>query len=209
MIALAASMPVGPARRRRPVRPSRRRISSRRAARRSRRSRRGRPRPACSRRPWRRSSAVSLVAARPVLPVKALALPELTTSARAVPALELRAAPVDRRRRAFRVGEHAGDRRAGIEQRQQHVGAAGVADAGGGGREPHAGDRRHVGKLRRREREMAVVMADPPLSCPATAPGIQVVQSMPGADIKARRWRGINSRVFARIGLRRVGCAGT
>src|ERR1700757_1848237 len=32
-------------------------------------------------------SAVSLVAARPDLPVKALALPELTTSARAAPAL--------------------------------------------------------------------------------------------------------------------------
>ncbi len=30
-------------------------------------------------------SAVSLVAARPLLPVKALALPELTTSARALP----------------------------------------------------------------------------------------------------------------------------
>ena len=33
------------------------------------------------------SSAVSLVAARPFLPVKALAFPELTTRARAVPAL--------------------------------------------------------------------------------------------------------------------------
>ena len=33
------------------------------------------------------SSAVSLVATRPLLPVKALALPELTTSARALPAL--------------------------------------------------------------------------------------------------------------------------
>ena len=31
-----------------------------------------------------------------------------------------------------------------VEQRQQHVGAAGVADAGCGGRQPHAGDRRHV-----------------------------------------------------------------
>jgi hypothetical protein len=34
-------------------------------------------------------SAVSLVAARPLLPVKALALPELTTSARALPAFTL------------------------------------------------------------------------------------------------------------------------
>ncbi len=34
-------------------------------------------------------AAVSLVAARPLLPVKALALPELTTSARAFPALSI------------------------------------------------------------------------------------------------------------------------
>ena len=67
-------------------------------------------------------------------------------------ALELRAAPVDRRRGAFRAREHAGHGRAGIEQRQQHVGASGIADAGGGGRQPHAFDRRHVGKLRGRER---------------------------------------------------------
>ena len=44
--------------------------------------------------------------------------------------LEMRAAPFDRRRRAFRAGEHAGHGGAGVEQRQQHVGAAGIADAG-------------------------------------------------------------------------------
>ena len=98
-------------------------LAWRRAARRSRRSRRGKSRPACSRAALAAISAVSLVAARPLLPVKALALPELTTSARALPRLELRAAPVDRRRRAFRAGEHAGDGGAGVEQRQQHVGA--------------------------------------------------------------------------------------
>ena len=82
---------------------------------------------------------------RPFLPVKALALPELTTSARALPPASCRAAPVDRRRRAFRAGEDAGDRRARVEQREQHVGAALVADAGLGGREAHAGDRRQLG----------------------------------------------------------------
>ena len=67
-------------------------------------------------------------------------------------AAELRAAPFDRRRRAFRPGQHAGDRRALVEHREQHVGAALVADAGLGGREPHAGNGRHVGKLLRRKR---------------------------------------------------------
>ncbi len=58
--------------------------------------------------------------------------------------LQMRPAPFDRRRRAFRAGEHAGHGGAGVEQRQQHVGAPGIADAGGGGGEPHAGDRRQV-----------------------------------------------------------------
>ena len=50
--------------------------------------------------------------------------------ARLLPPLRLGAAPIDRRRRAFRAREDAGDRRARIEQRQQHVGAARVPDAG-------------------------------------------------------------------------------
>ena len=66
-------------------------------------------------------------------------------------ALELRPAPFDRRRGAFRAREHAGGRRAGIEQRQQHVGAVGIADAGLGRCQPHAGDRRHVRHVLRRE----------------------------------------------------------
>ena len=123
-----------------------------RAARRSRRSRRGTYRPACSQPPARRSAAVNLQASRPVLPVKALALPELTTSARALPVFQMRAAPFDRRRRALRLGEHAGHGGARIEQRQQHVGAAGVADAGFGGGEPHAGNCRHVRHSGRGER---------------------------------------------------------
>ena len=55
------------------------------------------------------------------LPVKALALPEFTTSARALPA-GVRAAPFDRRGRTFRLGEHAG-RRGAVHHREQHVGA--------------------------------------------------------------------------------------
>ncbi len=50
--------------------------------------------------------------------------------------LQMRAAPFDRRRRAFRFGEDAGGGGALVEQRQQHVGAARVADAGCGGGEP-------------------------------------------------------------------------
>ena len=60
-------------------------------------------------------------------------------------AFELLAAPFDRRRRAFRAREHPSRRRAGVEQHQQYVGAPGIADAGGGGRQPHARDRGHVG----------------------------------------------------------------
>src|SRR5262249_48866943 len=67
-------------------------------------------------------------------------------------ALAASAAPIDRRRGTFRAREYPGDRRAGREQRQQHVGTSGIADAGGGGREPHSVDRRQVGKLRGRER---------------------------------------------------------
>ena len=62
-------------------------------------------------------------------------------------AFELRAAPVDRCGWTFRAREHAGHRRAVVEQRQQDVGAAGIADAGGGGRKLDARHRRHVGKL--------------------------------------------------------------
>ena len=91
------------------------------------------------------SLAEKAAASAPVLPVKALALPELTSSARALPCARLGAAPVDRRRRAFRSGEHAGDLCALVEQRQHHVGAALVADAGGAGCEAHAVDGRHLG----------------------------------------------------------------
>ena len=65
---------------------------------------------------------------------------------------ELGAAPFHRRRRAFRLGEDAGDRRALVHHRQQHVGAALVADAGGRRRELHARDRGHVGDIGRGER---------------------------------------------------------
>ena len=135
----------------RPSLPSRRRNLAPSAVRRSRRWRRGRHRRVCSRSARAAICAVNLQASRPLLPVKALALPELTTSARALPGFSCGAAPFDRRRRAFRAGEDAGDGRAWIEQRQQHIGAVGIADAGCGGGEPHAGDRRHVGNVCRGE----------------------------------------------------------
>src|SRR5262245_52217085 len=100
---------------------------------------------------WAAMLAVSLVAARPDLPVKALALPELTTRARAAPPLR-RAAPIDRGGRTSRLCEDAGDCRALLEQRQQHVGASGMPDAGGRGRKFDTRHRRHVGKAGGRER---------------------------------------------------------
>ena len=98
------------------------------------------------------SLAVSAVASRPDLAGEGIGIAGIDDQRARGAALELRAAPVDRRGRAFRAREHAGDRRALVEQREQHVGAPGVADAGGGGGEPHAVDRRHVGEVRGRER---------------------------------------------------------
>src|ERR1017187_3294828 len=64
---------------------------------------------------------------------------------------EMGPAPFDWRRRAFRFGEHAGRAGALVEQRQQHVGAPGIADAGLGRGQPHADDRRQVRHLLRGE----------------------------------------------------------
>ena len=59
-------------------------------------------------------SAVSLVASRPDLPVKALALPELTTSARAVPPLSRARHQSTGAEGHFERAEYAGHRRAGV-----------------------------------------------------------------------------------------------
>src|SRR4029450_5842314 len=75
---------------------------------------------------WAAMLAVSLVAARPDLPVKALALPELTTSARAAPPLRC--------------------------ARHQSTGAPAMAAPGGGGRQFDARHRRHIRKAGGRER---------------------------------------------------------
>ena len=101
------------------------------------------------------SAAVNFAASRPVLPVKALALPELTTSARALPPCSLRPAPIDRRRGAFRLGEDARDLRALVEEGQHDVGAVLVADAGRAGRETHALDGRQIGKAHSARRARA------------------------------------------------------
>ena len=68
------------------------------------------------------------------------------------PALKMRATPIDRSGRAFRPREHAGHGRALLEQRQQHVGAAAIADTGGGGRQFDSRHQRHVRKAGGRER---------------------------------------------------------
>ena len=108
--------------------------------------------PACTPPPWPAMSAVSLVASRPLRPVKALALPELTTSARALPPLSLARHQSTGADGHFDRVKTPATVRAGIEQHHQHVGAVLVADAGCGGREPHAGDLGHVGKIGRCER---------------------------------------------------------
>ena len=105
-----------------------------------------RPSP-CS--PPRRHAATALA---PMPPVKALALPELTTSARARPCGEILAAPVDRRRGAFGAREDAGGRGRRVEQGEHHVGAAGVAHARRDRRKAHAVDRRQARVFLRRER---------------------------------------------------------
>jgi hypothetical protein len=81
-----------------------------------------------------RICAVNAVDCLPVLPVKALALPEFTTSARAdapldPPRFNLRG-PFHRRRGAFRFGEDAADRGALVHDSEQHIGAPLVTDAG-------------------------------------------------------------------------------
>ena len=88
-------------------------------------------------------SAVSFAASRPLMPVKALALPELTTSARALPlARGRRGTNRPARSGHFERVSTPADRRALVERDVEHVGAALVADAGLGGREAHARDRR-------------------------------------------------------------------
>ncbi len=67
-------------------------------------------------------------------------------------ARELLAAPVDRRGRALRPGEHAGDLGRLIEHRHHHVGAPLVAHARRDGGEADAGDRRQGRIFLRRER---------------------------------------------------------
>ena len=96
--------------------------------------------------------AETFVVSRPRLPVKALALPELTSERPRLAGFQRRLAPVDRRRRAFRPGEDAGDRRALVEDGKQHVAPVLVLDAGLGGGKTDARDRRQRWKGCRRER---------------------------------------------------------
>ena len=67
------------------------------------------------------ASAVSRTASSPRFPVKALALPELTTRARARPCLSCSAHHSTDAERVFDCVEDAGDDGAGIEDREQQV----------------------------------------------------------------------------------------
>src|SRR5262249_55145255 len=85
----------------------------------------------------------------------------------------MRAAPIDRGGRTFRPREDAGPRRALLEQRQQHVGAAAIADTGRGGRQFDSRHRRHVRKTGGRERGNGCCPGVASLSWPErTAPAI-------------------------------------
>ena len=98
-------------------------------------------------------SAVSLTASRPFRPVKALALPEFTTSAPrgAAAARWARHQSTGAEGQRERVNTPA-TLRAGPEPHEEHVRAAAVANAGFGSREPHALDRRQVGEVSGGER---------------------------------------------------------
>ncbi len=74
---------------------------------------------------------MNLTASRPFFPVKALALPELTTSARAFPDFNFSRHHSTGAEGHLERVEHARDARAGVEQREQHVGASFIANAGG------------------------------------------------------------------------------
>ena len=75
---------------------------------------------------------------------------------------DLVAAPIDRRRRAFRLGEHTRDRGTLVEQHRQYVGAPLVADAGGPGGKANARNRRYFRKVRGGERRHRCCHDGPP-----------------------------------------------
>ena len=75
---------------------------------------------------------MSFTASRPRLPVKALALPELTTSARAMPCASRSRHQSTGADAVFDLVSTPATAGAGIEQREQQVDAAGIADAGRG-----------------------------------------------------------------------------
>ena len=134
------------------------------------------------------SFAENLTACAPVLPVKALALPELTSSARALP-------PLSRSRHQSTGAEGHLDLVKtpatvvpAIEQRQHHIGASGVAHARGADGEAHALERRDFGRGFRRERRDGGVVSH----CGA----LQIGVDLRGFD-PARR-----SRVKAVAGVR-------
>ena len=95
------------------------------------------------RRPRRRSRATPSC---PALPVKALALPLLTTSTRAAPPLSLSRHQIHRRRGGLGLGEDPGH----LGSRRQSASSTSVrcciADPGRPRRQPHPGQRRQLGE---------------------------------------------------------------
>ncbi len=98
------------------------------------------------------SLAVSAVASAPVFPVKALALPEFTTSARAMPPPSLARHHSTGADGHFEVVNTPATCVPSSNKREQHVGAALVADAGGAGGEADPLDGRDDGNRRGGER---------------------------------------------------------
>ena len=95
--------------------------------------------------------AVNLQASRPLLPVNALALPELTTSARALPAFRCARHHSTGADGHFERVKTPAAGCAGFEQGEQHVRASGVANARRRRGKAHASDRRHVRDVERGE----------------------------------------------------------
>ena len=91
------------------------------------------------------SAAVRFTASAPVLPVKAFALPELTTSARALPRPSRARHQSTGAEAHFDVVKTPAISRTLVEQREHHIGAALVADSGRAGREAHAFDGGNIG----------------------------------------------------------------
>ena len=104
-------------------------------------------------------ATVISTASRPFLPVKALALPELTTSARAAPFFRCLRQTSTGADAVFDCVEDSGDRRPFVQHGEQKIGTLLVANAGFGRRKRDALDCGQLSKRFRRERRNARSLA--------------------------------------------------